>query len=482
MGDVTTCLSDGELLGYTDGVMEPTARDRVEAHIDACSRCLGVVGGLARGSGGAFRPWMERRPSRAIAAGTVIAKRYLIRRELGAGAMGEVYEAEDNLLGKTIALKVLNATLAADPRALTRLRSEVALAHRVTHPNVCRIYDIGIDAEWATERGEDPLKFLTMEYLNGQTLSTFVRDHGPSSIEQAFAILKQLASALAAAHEGGVIHRDLKSDNVMLVAQPNGGYRAVVTDFGLAGPVLPVEVRGPGERFAYSGYRAHVAPEQLAGKPASPATDVYSFGLLAYELLMGEALVPGGLFQVEDVPSLPWQRFLRRALSSDSRQRWPNGMALESALLALGRPARLDRRRLSYGALALSLVGAGVFSFGRSLTAPPPSAAPVGRAPAIAEHASTLPAARSPEPTVAPMQIAPVSVVVTRRPKRAVYRVLATEVSPSPGTVVEPAPPAVDRDEIVRDLPARGSSVAFHPDLADPFVARRARAAEVVER
>jgi serine/threonine protein kinase len=494
----TACLSDDDLIGYTSGGLDRDRCARIEEHLDACSRCLAAVGSLARGSNAAPLLWTTPLPPRLLAEGDVISNRYSIRRVLGAGAMGEVYEAEDRLLGKTIALKTLNSVVAADPNALARLRSEVALAHQVTHPNVCRIYDIGVDGAEADGGGE-PLRFLTMEFLDGQTLSAFLRDEGAPPLDRAYLILTQLASALAAAHEVGVIHRDLKGDNVMLVKQAGGQLRAVVTDFGLAGPVLPADVRATAERLAYSGIRTHVAPEQLAGKPASPTTDVYSFGLLAYQVLTGkppspvaaganflpdrlEALREAGSGDVDVVAR--WDRFLRLALHPDASRRFPNGAALETALLAVG-ARRVQTRRWTTAAVSVSLALAGVLVLGarRQPESPPTDRqAPI----VVKDHhepkASAPPSAPTLAPTIdlagsagRPAIAAPVRL---RRTGHAALRPLADRAAAAAGAQavapakVEPIP--ADRDEIVRDLPPRSPSVASQADLADPFAARKA--------
>jgi serine/threonine protein kinase len=485
------CPSDDELIGYTNGGLDDPCRDRVERHIDACSRCIALVGGIARGSNAGVAPWSGPPPARLLAEGDVIANRYFVRRMLGAGAMGEVYEAEDQLLGKTIALKTLNAVVAADANALTRLRSEVALAHQVTHPNVCRIHDLGVDVA----RTGEPLRFLTMEYLDGRTLSAYLREDGPPSLERAHVILEQLASALAAAHAVGVIHRDLKGDNVMLVKQAGGNIRAVVTDFGLAGPIPAAEIRLAAERFTYSSTHAHVAPEQLAGKAANPATDVYSFGLLAYHVLTGKSPTAQDsridVFADENVleriqrddlaASLRWQRFLREALHPDAKRRIPNGAALVAALRAFAPRTTLSRRRRwAYGGLTLSLGGAAaLIGWARSQPAPPLAVRPTPIAAFAAAEAKTPPPPAPPPPAPPPAAVVSPTPVAARA--RAPRRV-APGGQPDKRAVAGPEAKAAEReterptqasDEIVRDLPSRPRPAASQEDLADPFAARR---------
>src|SRR5581483_379409 len=219
--------------------------------------------------------------------GTLVAGRYRIGPSLGSGAMGEVHEAEDLLLGKKVALKTLNARFNSDPGALARLRSEVAMAHRVTHPNVCRIFDLGVYESDDSGAGSGPSLFLSMEHLPGETLAAFMKRRGPLSLDEALPILLQGAAGLAAAHAVGVVHRDLKGENVMLVPQSNGHLRVAVTDFGLAQSLMEVDPTSA-DASTFSGTPAYAAPERIAGGRSTFASDVYSFGLLAHELRTGK--------------------------------------------------------------------------------------------------------------------------------------------------------------------------------------------------
>ena len=160
-----------------------------------------------------------------FAAGHRVADRYQIVRLLGSGGMGEVYEALDEELAVAVALKALRFDLAEDPRALWHLKREVLLARSINHPHVCRVYDLGRHGD-----GSEAVWFLTMELLRGETLGERVR-RGRLRAMEALPLVEQMVAGLAAAHRAGIVHRDFKSGNVMLV---DGGARAVVTDFGLA--------------------------------------------------------------------------------------------------------------------------------------------------------------------------------------------------------------------------------------------------------
>jgi serine/threonine protein kinase len=196
-----------------------------------------------------------------------VAARYRIIRFIAAGGMGEVYEADDLVLGSPVALKVLHADLAASPRAIDRLRREVALARKVTHPGICRLHDIG---------EHDGRVFLTMELLGGETLAAGLA-RGPLSIDELARIATSLVEALAALHGAGVVHRDLKPSNVIL-----DGERVVVTDFGLARSTAATDSSLTAES-AFLGTPAYMAPEQVEGREATPASDIYALGALLYE-------------------------------------------------------------------------------------------------------------------------------------------------------------------------------------------------------
>ena len=202
--------------------------------------------------------------------GLSIAERYRIVALLGRGGMGEVYRAEDLKLSQVVAIKFLPESLSQDASALARFHSEVRIARQVSHPNVCRVFDIG-DAEG--------IPFLSMEYVDGEDLASLVRRIGRLSPDKATEIARQICAGLAAAHERGVVHRDLKPANVML----DGAGKVRVTDFGLAG--IAASIKGAEIR---AGTPAYMAPEQLAGSEVTTKSDLYSLGLVLYEILTGK--------------------------------------------------------------------------------------------------------------------------------------------------------------------------------------------------
>ena len=183
--------------------------------------------------------------------GTVFGERYRIIELLGRGGMGEVYRADDLELGQPVALKFLPASVAEDEIALARLRNEVRLARQISHPNVCRVFDIGhLDGQY----------FLSMEYVDGEDLASVLRRMGRPSREKALQIARQICAGLRAAHENGVLHRDLKPANIMI----DGRGRVRLMDFGLSG--LALELAGVRD---FAGTPMYMAPEQLEGSGAS---------------------------------------------------------------------------------------------------------------------------------------------------------------------------------------------------------------------
>jgi len=205
-------------------------------------------------------------------AGTMLADRYRIVGLLGKGGMGEVYRADDLRLRQPVALKFLPAHLAQNENRLERFHHEVRVARQVSHPNVCRVYDIG-DA--------DGHPFIAMEYVHGEDLASVLRRMGRPSPQKALDIARQLCAGLAAAHDKGVLHRDLKPHNVMLDDQG----RVRITDFGLAGFVADFSGRKLRE-----GTPAYMAPEQLEGREVSVKSDLYSLGLVLSELFTGKRI------------------------------------------------------------------------------------------------------------------------------------------------------------------------------------------------
>ncbi|WP_437720840.1 protein kinase domain-containing protein [Sorangium sp. So ce861] len=206
----------------------------------------------------------------ALVPGHVIAGRFELRSQLGAGGMGAVWRALDRAVDEEVAVKVLLAGGSCEPVVVARFRRELKLARKISHPNVCRVFDLG---------EADGLRFLTMELVEGKTLRAVLLERAIEP-RRALSLLQQVASGLAAVHEQGIIHRDLKPENVLV--RRDG--QALVADFGLArGALAQASTDG------IVGTLAYMSPEQLRGEPLGPASDIFSLGILGFELLTGRS-------------------------------------------------------------------------------------------------------------------------------------------------------------------------------------------------
>jgi serine/threonine protein kinase/Tfp pilus assembly protein PilF len=267
----------------------------------------------------------------------VISQRYRIVRFIAKGGMGEVYEALDLELNFPVALKTLLPDGDRSGAAIARFKREIQLARQVTHPNVCRVYDMG-RCQHASERD---VPYLTMEFLKGETLARRIARAGRLSTDTALPLARQMASALGAAHRLGIIHRDFKTSNVMLV--PNGSGDCVkVTDFGLA---RSVSTKGKSELTISGqvmGTPAYMAPEQFRGK-ATVASDIYALGVVMYEMVTGERPrqadggaagrpAPGPRTLIPDLDAR-WDRTIQKCMKLDPAERFSN---VEDVGIALG--------------------------------------------------------------------------------------------------------------------------------------------------
>ena len=228
--------------------------------------------------------------------GQLILQRFRIIRFISGGGMGEVYEAEDLLLGK-VALKTVRADIADSPDALRRLRQEVQLARCITGSAICRIHEFFL---MPADRPHGPTAFISMEYIEGETLATRLQTRGPLSCAEALRIALAICDGLCLIHTQNIIHRDLKTTNIMLCGPP-GAERTVLMDFGLAHAAR--HHRAPGElpsaldpahpthssaaEPGIVGTPAYMAPEQFSGESVTPATDLYALGIVLYELATG---------------------------------------------------------------------------------------------------------------------------------------------------------------------------------------------------
>ncbi len=261
--------------------------------------------------------------------GTKVADRYRIVSLLGKGGMGEVYRADDLKLGQTVALKFLPDQLATDEKRLEYFHEEVRLTRQISHPNVCRVYDIGeVDGQY----------FLSMEYIDGEDLKILLRRIGRLPRDKGIQIAQQLCAGLAAAHDKGVLHRDLKPANIMI----DGRGQVRITDFGLA------KLVGEAGDVEIVGTPAYMAPEQLTRGETTIQSDLYALGLILYELFTGEAVnkaasIPELLTRHEDSsPSAPSslvgdmdpvvERAILRCLENEPHERPGSAHAVAASL------------------------------------------------------------------------------------------------------------------------------------------------------
>lgn len=350
------CAGDATLRRDVDALLAGHARG---SPLDA------GVGAAARAMEEEARARQDRGSAEELEPGTVLAERFEISRPTGTGGMGAVFEAQDLRLGAKVALKLLRDEIAGSEEARARFLREINLARKVTHPNVCRVFDLVEDGARI---------FLTMEILEGETLSQHLRRVGRLDLEEAGRIVEQVASALDAAHAVGVVHRDLKPSNVMLVPGP-GETRAVVTDFGLATTEAPFSSLDPylSRSDHLVGTPAYMAPEQLEGGQITAATDIYALGLMMFEMVTGRQAFGGATAlsvaskRLRSEPPSPrrqlpdlderWQATITRCLEQQPTDRFTSAGEVLAALRGDERSApRSLRRRSALRLVALAAV------------------------------------------------------------------------------------------------------------------------------
>ena len=332
--------------------------------VNAAATICGMESPLAHG------PTLAASSAQGVAErleeGTTVGD-YRIERFLGAGAMGEVYAAKHPVIGKRVAIKVLKRELAADPEAAERFVREARAVNQVDHPNVIDVFTIG--------RLADGRLFLAMDLVAGRSLRNVLED-GPLAVETALAVLDQIASALDAAHAKGVVHRDLKPDNVMVAdGEP---VKVYVLDFGIAKLVAEGQTGGTlTGKGAWLGTPGYMAPEQWSADGAGPASDRYALGVMAYELLSGA--LP---FKASTLPQMMEQHFrapvpalttkrgrvahsatidpvLARAMAKSPEARFASAKELVAALREAAGGKRVIARRVP---IVPAIAGAGVLA------------------------------------------------------------------------------------------------------------------------
>jgi len=267
-----------------------------------------------------------------LARGSLFASRYEIIEELGKGGMGKIYRAFDRKIDVEVALKLVRSEIAADKKTVERFRNELRLAREIAHRNVCRMFDLN------EEKG---IYYITMEYVPGEDLKSFIRRAVPLSTRKAISIAKQVCSGLAEAHRLGVVHRDLKPGNIMIDKDGN----AKIMDFGIARSLHAKGVTGAGMMV---GTPEYMSPEQVEGKDVDERSDVYSLGIILYEMLTGRVPFEGdtpftvGVKHKSEMPKDPREinaqipedldRLILRCLEKDRDKRYRSAEDLRMGL------------------------------------------------------------------------------------------------------------------------------------------------------
>ena len=276
-----------------------------------------------------------RAPAKELDSGTVFAGRYQVIEELGRGGMGRVYRVLDKKLGEEVALKLIKPEVASDEKTIQRFRNELRTARKIGHPNVTRMYDLGEDGG---------THFITMEYVRGEDLKSFIRRSGRLTVDKAVAIAGQVCEGLAEAHRQGVVHRDLKPQNVMIDRDGN----ARIMDFGIARSLTGKGITGAG---TFIGTPEYMSPEQVEGGDIDQRSDIYSLGIVLYEMLTGRRPFEGdtaldvAVKQKSEAPPEPklvnpqisdeLDRVILRCLEKKKENRYQSAMDLLSSLEAV---------------------------------------------------------------------------------------------------------------------------------------------------
>jgi eukaryotic-like serine/threonine-protein kinase len=280
--------------------------------------------------------------------GSIIADRYLVLEKLGEGGMGRVYLAEHVKMGRKSAVKVMNPGAVTDADAISRFNREAANASRISHQHVAQVYDFG--------ETSDGLIYLAMEYVEGEALTDILARDGALPPERAGEIVRQVAEALSVAHDMGIVHRDLKPDNVMLTKFRDGSDCVKVVDFGIA-KAAGVEAQKVTKTGLVIGTPEYMSPEQIAGDPLDGRSDIYSLGLVAFNMLTGRLPFPSKTAQESVImrlteppvrlaqmrPQIAWtpkvQEVMDKALQRDAALRYGSanefGRALSAAVKGL---------------------------------------------------------------------------------------------------------------------------------------------------
>ncbi|MFG3301330.1 serine/threonine-protein kinase [Micromonospora chersina] len=335
-----------------------------------------------------------------LSPGVQLGNRYRLDERIASGGMGDVWRGTDQVLGRTVAVKSLLPALLDEPGFAERFRGEARTMATINHPGVVDVYDFGSDQQIA---------FLVMEYVEGDALSSTLSRVGRLTPARTMALLAQAADALHAAHEKGIVHRDVKPGN--LLVRPNG--TLVLTDFGIARSDLVGQLTAAGSVLGTASY---ISPEQATGAVATPASDVYALGVVAYQCLAGRRPFEGdnpleiAMKHVRETPrplpaDIPPQvrAIVERALAKDPAARWPSA----SALASVARQAKLALSQQARGGHPISGVPASPAAPAAraqvpTATRPQPRPPAVPARPPVAPRPTAVAPAPQPRPPVAP--------------------------------------------------------------------------------
>lgn len=274
------CPSDDIISDYLQGQLSIAGRSQADEHLDQCQECRSLSSELARSTAtlsGSEPDGGESLPG--IGPGVLIAGKYEVLEEIATGGMGVVYLAQQAGLNRTVAIKLMRASVAGSVDAAIRFTREARIAAQLASPHIVNVLDIGLT--------EDGLPFIVMEHLKGHDLEHHLTKKGPLAIDEATDLVRQICRGLYEAHNHGIVHRDLKPGNIFLVSESSGGHRAVLLDFGVSKMTGQSEV-GLTQTGMIMGSPRYMSPEQLAdSKSVDHRSDIWSLGVILYEVLAG---------------------------------------------------------------------------------------------------------------------------------------------------------------------------------------------------
>ncbi|WP_422769258.1 serine/threonine-protein kinase [Plantactinospora sp. WMMC1484] len=414
-----------------------------------------------------------------LESGVLLSGRYRLDERVATGGMGDVWRGTDVVLGRRVAVKVLLPSLLADPDFIARFRAEARMLATLHHPGIVQVFDYGED-ELPTGRTD----YLVMEFVDGEPLSTRIRETGRLGVVDTMHVVAQVAQALHAAHQGGIVHRDVKPSN--LLVQLDGAVRLL--DFGVA---RSVDITSITSSNAVPGTALYMAPEQAAGKPVSAATDIYALGAVAYQCVSGEPPFtaenplqvavkhlheePGPL--PADVPGRVAELILR-TLAKDPADRYPDAAALATAARAAANDPEVVAADGAAGAggggiapaestavtglgLRTTTAGAGVAGAGAAAVAGAAGAAGAAEGPStLADNPVVDPGGRDREPGLGVLTLAGIAAVIGLGAAvvTAIIAFNLADEAPATNGPVSPTPSSsVTVDPLVPEQPSAGS-------------------------